>query len=359
MAQKVLITGHTGYIGSVLVSTLLNAGYEVAGLDCDLFHGCSFEGSIPAVRSLWMDVRDVTTRDLVGFDAVCHLAAVSNDPLGDLHPEVTLEINHRATVNLARCAKAAGVRRFLFASSCSMYGAAGEDRLTERAPLNPITPYAQSKVLAEQELTTLADDDFCPIYLRNATAYGPSPRLRGDVVLNNLCAWAHTEGRIRILSDGLAWRPVVHVQDICNAFYALLEAPWETVFNQAFNIGSNMENHQVRTLAEFVREAAGGCDIEIMGRNNPDPRNYRVDFTKIERAVPSFRPMWTARNGARELVDAYRRFGLTSGQFQGRRFTRLAQLKYLLEHRRLSADLRWYPGREPWAVLQEGVKVAA
>ena len=344
--MRVLVTGHNGYIGSVMVSVLQAAGHEVVGLDTFYFENCTLgvdEREIPAIRQ---DIRDVRPRDLEGFEAVVHLAALCNDPLGDLHPEWTRDINHLASVRLARVAKDAGVQRFLYASSCSMYGAAGgDDRLSEEAPLQPLTAYATSKVRTEEDVAKLASAGFSPVFMRNATAYGTSPRLRADVVLNNLVCWAHTTGRIRLLSDGSAWRPIVHVEDIARAFAAALTAPRETIHNQAFNVGSNGENYQVRDLAEIVRKVVPGCSVEYADGAVSDPRSYRVDFSKLQRAFPDLEPGWNAAAGAKDLYAALQEAGITLSDFQGRTYIRLAQIKHLLDRGRLDPTLRWTAAR--------------
>jgi nucleoside-diphosphate-sugar epimerase len=338
---KVLVTGSHGYIGSVTVPVLRAAGHEVTGLDTCYYRGCDlYEAEEPAPL-LELDVRDVRPEHLAGFDGVVHLAALSNDPLGDLDRELTLEINYRATVRLARAAKEAGVERFVFSSSCSMYGASGEDDLVdEDAPLRPLTAYAESKVRAEEELAALADAAFAPVSMRNATAYGVSPRLRVDLVLNNLVGWAHTTGAVRILSDGTPWRPLVHVEDIAGAALAALEAPADVVRGEAFNVGAATENYQVRDLAEIVRETVGDCAIEYAGSGDPDPRSYRVDFSKLTRAFPDLATRWDARAGAAELLEAYRGVGLDLAGFEGPRYTRLKRLRELLDAGELDADLR-------------------
>ena len=339
--MRVLVTGHHGYIGSVMVPVLRTAGHDVVGLDTFFFEDCGLWDDLDHVPSLRQDVRDVSVLDLKGFDAVVHLAALCNDPVGDLDPDWTEDINHRASVRLARLAREAGVGRFLYASSCSMYGAAGADLLTEEAPLRPLTPYAVSKVRTEEDVAKLADQDFSPVFMRNATAYGVSPRLRADVVLNNLTCWAYTTGRIRILSDGTPWRPIVHVQDIARAFAAALVAPRTAVHNQAFNVGSNEENYQVSELAEIVRGTVAGCTIEYVAGGGPDPRSYRVDFTKLHRALREFRPEWNASFGAKELYSALQDAGITLADFQGRKYIRLGQFKYLLGAGLLDHTLRW------------------
>jgi nucleoside-diphosphate-sugar epimerase len=339
--MKVLVTGDRGYIGCVMVKVLSERGHSVTGMDTDFFLDGDFGQRPHDYPSLQADIRDVSAENLAGFDAIVHLAALSNDPLGSLRAEWTYDINHHATVRLARMAKAGGVSRFLYASSCSMYGAAGDDILTEEAPLCPLTPYAISKVRSEESLSSLADGSFSPTFLRNATAYGVSPRLRADLVLNNLVGWAVTSGKIRILSDGTPWRPIVHIEDIARAFAAVLEAPRERVHNQAFNVGSNGENYQVRDLAAAVGQVAEDCAIEYANQTGPDPRNYRVNFTKFERAFPSLRPRWTALEGARELYEAFRAERLTLEKFQGRSYIRVRQLEHLLATQRLDDSLRW------------------
>lgn len=340
--MRVLVTGHDGYLGTVLVPVLQAHGFDVTGVDVFFFEECVFGGAGTPVPALRKDVRDLGGSDLHGIDAVIHLAALSNDPLGDLNADWTFDINHRGSVHLAMLARDAGVKRFLYFSSCSMYGAAsGDDLLTEEAPLAPLTPYAVSKVRSEEDLVKLADRDFSPVYLRNATAYGASPRLRADIVLNNLTGWAYTTGRVRIMSDGTPWRPLVHAEDIAGACVALLNAPREVVHNQAFNIGANDENYQVRDLAEIVRQTVPGCVVEYAGAGGPDPRNYRVDFTKLARALPDFKTKWNARLGVEQLYAAYQREQLSDTDFQGRRYVRMKQLKHLLDARLLDDTLRW------------------
>jgi nucleoside-diphosphate-sugar epimerase len=339
---RVMLTGQHGYIGSVTREVLDQAGHDVVGLDTLYYRGCDFgsdEG--PAVQRI-RDVRDLTARDLVGFDAVVHLAALSNDPLGDMRSEWTYAINLDGTIAIARAAKEAGVGRFVFASSCSMYGASSSDELLdETAPLRPLTPYAESKVRSEEALHELGDTDFSPVSMRNATAYGVSPRLRLDVVLNNLTAWAHTTGTIRLLSDGTAWRPLVHVRDIARATAELLVAPRDVVHREAFNVGSEEQNVRIRDLADVLHDLLG-CEVEIAGGAEPDPRSYRVDFSKLRAALPAFRCEWNAVSGAAELAEAYAAVGLTYEDFiEFGRYTRLAQLRRLLDSGRLDDALRW------------------
>lgn len=339
--MRVLITGHDGYIGAVMVPVMQAAGHEVVGLDTGFFEDCGTGVDYNGFDAARKDIRDVTPADLQGVEAVIHLAALCNDPLGNMNADWTHDINHRASVQLAQMSREAGVRRFLYASSCSMYGAAGEGMINEEAPLHPLTPYAVSKVRAEEDISALATDDFSPVFMRNATAYGMSPRLRADVVLNNLICWAYTTGKVRIMSDGTPWRPIVHIEDISNAFAAALLAPQEAIHNQAFNVGANEENYQVRDLAEIVRETVPGCVVEYAEDGGPDPRSYRVDFTKLNVMLPGFKPKWNARLGAQELYDAVRAAELTAEEFQNRKFTRLVQFKYLLDSGRLDETLRW------------------
>jgi nucleoside-diphosphate-sugar epimerase len=346
--MRVLVTGHHGYIGSVVGPMLHDAGHEVVGLDTFFYRGCDFGEPTFPFEERQADIRDVTVDELEGFDAVVHLAALSNDPLGDINPDLTYDVNLRGTLHLARQAKVAGIERFLFASSCSMYGAAsGDDLLDERAPLRPLTPYAESKVKAEAGLSELADDRFSPVSLRNATAYGVSARLRLDVVLNNLAGWAFTTRKIRLLSDGSAWRPIVHVGDIARATLGALSAPREVVHDIAFNVGSPAENYRVRELAELVHEELPDCEVEIAGGSYTDPRSYRVDFTRYQQLLPGFEPEWTARAGAEELVYAYRERSLTFEEFESHRYTRLKQIKRLLQDGRLDESLRWRSSRRP------------
>ncbi|GAA1013576.1 NAD-dependent dehydratase [Acrocarpospora pleiomorpha] len=324
--MRVLLTGHQGYLGSVMAPVLTAAGHEVVGLDSGLFADCLL-GPAPAEGpSLAVDLRDVRPEQLADFDAVAHLAALSNDPLGALAPELTYDINHHASSRLGRLAKEAGVSRFLYASTCSVYGASGgDDLLAEDAPLRPVTPYAESKVRVEDDLLALADDDFTPVFLRNATAFGFSPRLRADIVLNNLVGHAYLSGQVKVLSDGTPWRPLVHALDIAEAFAAVLSAPKAAVHGQAFNVGTEQNNLTVAEIANEVVEAVPGSVLTITGEAGADPRSYRVDFGKIRAALPGYEASRTVKAGAIELLDAYRRHGLTEDAFVNR-FTRLARL---------------------------------
>jgi nucleoside-diphosphate-sugar epimerase len=341
--MRLLVTGQHGYIGSVLTPLLAAAGHEVVAFDSDLFERCVFGGE-PA-KGDWhterRDLRDTYRGELESFDAVVHLAALSNDPLGDLDPELTYQINLEGSLRLARLAKAAGVPRFVFFSSCSNYGAAGNAILDETSALAPITPYAVSKVRLEEELARLADERFAPVFLRNATAYGVSPRLRLDLVLNNLVGWGLVTGKIVLLSDGTPWRPIVHVEDICRAAMLMLDAPLDAIRAQAFNVVPPGENYRIRELAAIVAEQLPECAVEIADGATADPRNYRVSGDKLLAAFPGFRYRWDARRGAAELVAAYRAAGMTRADFDGPRFKRLGWLRGLLESGELAPDLRW------------------
>ena len=339
--MRILVTGDKGYIGTVLTAKLVEAGHEVIGLDSDLYERCTFGTGLPDITSIRKDIRNVEVSDLRGFEAVVHLAALSNDPLGNLNPALTYEINHRGTLRLAELAKEAGVRRFLFSSSCSTYGTAGDDILSEEAEFNPVTPYGHSKVLSERDVAALADATFSPTFLRNATAYGLSPRMRFDLVLNNLVAWAFTTGRVLLRSDGSPWRPLVHVEDISRAFLALLDAPKDLVHNRAFNVGRTNENYRIRDLAEIVKETVPGCSIEYAPGAGPDKRCYRVNFGLIEKTFPNFQARWDVRRGAQQLYDAYKKEGLRAEDFESARFNRIDHIRKLLGDGRLDATLRW------------------
>lgn len=340
--MRVLITGHDGYIGAVMIPLLQAADHELVGLDNHLFEGCSLGQYASPIPSLRCDLRDVKVDALRGFDAVIHLAAISNDPLGDLNPQCTYDINHLASVRLGELAKQAGVERFLYSSSCSVYGAASpEDELDETASFAPITAYARSKVLVEADLSAMADDSFSPTYLRNATVYGASPRLRGDLVVNNLTGWAFATGQVHLKSDGTPWRPLVHVEDVCRAFAVVLEAPREKIHDQAFNVGRPGENYRIRTVAEIVESIVPGSKISFAEGAGADPRCYKVDFDKLARTLPEFEPAWNVERGVHQLLEAYRRENLTRDELEGDLFVRMQTILRLLREGRLDDDLRW------------------
>jgi nucleoside-diphosphate-sugar epimerase len=343
---KILITGHDGYIGSVLTRMARAAGHDVTGLDAFWFEGCALGPEPKPFPALRMDVRDAGVEQFGGFDAVVHLAAISNDPLGHLDPDCTYEINHLSSVRIGQLAKEAGVERFVFASSCSLYGAASpDDLLTESAPFNPVTPYGESKVLAERDLSALADDGFSPVFLRNATVYGYSPRLRVDLVVNDLVANAFASGRVVIKSDGTPWRPLVHVEDVARAALAAVGAPREAVHEEAFNIGTTTENYQVSGIADIVAEAVPGSRVIYEDGGGPDTRCYRVDFSKAADRLPGFRPEWTVPDGVRQLVDAYDRHGMTQDDLESPRFVRLRRIEELMGSGLLEPTLRWSTSR--------------
>jgi nucleoside-diphosphate-sugar epimerase len=357
--HRVLVTGHTGYIGSVMTPMLVERGFDVVGLDIGYFERCTLVAPPAPIETIDRDLRDVTTEDLAGFDAVIHLAALSNDPIGNLSERWTAEINEQGSIRLAELARAAGVERFLFSSSCIMYGVASDGLVDETAPLSPQTVYARSKVLAERGIAALATDRFAPTFLRNGTVYGLSPRMRFDTVLNNLVGMATTTGRVIVHSDGTPWRPVVHVEDVCRAFIAILEAPLERVHNEAFNVGYDELNHQVIDLARWAAAAVPGSEVELRASPDADQRTYRTDFGKFRRAFPDFRWGWNAEAGARDLSERFADIPLTSELFGGASFTRLSWLRHLIDVGHLDDDLRWTTiGRamlgEPEAVAKDG-----
>lgn len=339
--MKVLVTGHKGFIGTVMVPILLNEGFEVTGIDTDLYRYCTYGDSPLEVPSIDKDVRDVTKEDLKGFDAIVHLAALSNDPLGDINPDLTYDINHKASVRIAEIAREVGVKRFIFASSCSMYGKAGDDVLDETANFNPVTAYAKSKVYVERDVAPMASDSFSPVFLRNSTAYGVSPRIRFDLVINNLTAWAYTTGKILLKSDGTPWRPLVHIEDITQAVVCALKADREVIHNLAVNVGSNEENHQMRDLAQFVKEVVPNCEIEIADGAGPDERCYRASFDKIHRVFPEFQTKWTAKMGVEQCYQSYVKHGLNREEYEGVKYKRIAHIMNLIEEGKLGTDLRW------------------
>lgn len=348
--MRILVTGTEGYIGSRLAPILMGRGHEVAGLDTGFYRdGCLYmdpTGMPRAVATTFKDLRTVTPADFVGFDAVVHLAELSNDPLGQNRPEITFKINHEGSVGIARAAREAGVSRMVYASSCSVYGIGAGEFLDERSPTNPQTTYAKCKVLVERDLAAMADDKFSVVFLRNATAYGPSPRMRFDIVLNDLCALARTRGRIAMVSDGSPWRPIVHIEDICQAVYCALEAPSAAVNGEIFNVGATAENYRVREIAGIVAEAFPGCEV-TSGPSGGDNRSYRVSFDKINSKLPGFSCQWSARRGAQELKSLFDRVGFEAATYEFRAFTRLTQLLYLQRTGQIDSDLFWQPWVRP------------
>ncbi len=343
--MKVLVTGNNGYIGTVMVPMLQEAGFEVSGLDSDLFSSCVFgnpsvTGAISQIPYLRKDIRDVEQSDLEGYDAVVHLCALSNDPLGNLNEKMTYEINHEGSVRLAKLAKAAHVERFVLSSSCSVYGATSVDIVNEESEPKPVTAYAESKVLAERDISKLADSDFTPVCMRSSTAYGLSPMLRFDLVVNNFIAWSFTKGIVLLKSDGTAWRPFVHIQDISRAFIAVLRAPKDVVHNQIFNVGKNDQNFRIREVAEIAKQTVPNSEIKYVEGAEADQRSYRVEFDKIAAALPEFKPQWTVPLGAKQLYEAYKKVGLLVEEFEGPRYRRITHLENSLKSGAVDSTLR-------------------
>ena len=339
--MRVLVTGHRGYIGVEMVPMLRQAGFDVTGLDTGYFDDSDFRAPPDPCELLDVDLRDVTPDHVRGFDAVVHMGALSNDPLGDLNPNLTYDINLHASVNLAKAAKTAGVGRYVFASSCSLYGAGADGHLTETAAFNPVTPYGESKVKTELEVAPLATTSFVPVFMRNATAYGVSRRLRADIVVNNLVGHAITTGKVMMMSDGTPWRPLTHIRDITRGVIAALTAPADAVRAQAFNIGRTSENFRIREVAETVAQVVPNCEVSFAPGASPDTRNYRVDFSKAEKSLPGYAPEWTLRKGVEELYEAYKAHGMTEAEFMGPRYYRLKVIKGRIEKGELDKNLRW------------------
>jgi len=343
--MRVLVTGNKGYIGAVLCGKLLQEGFEVVGLDTGFYIGCNLFEPEYNIKQIFKDVRSVGKEDLLGFDAVIHLAALSNDPIGALNPQLTADINYLASARLAEIAKEAGVKKFIFSSSCSVYGIAGDEMIDEVGMVSPATAYARSKVESEEKIAELADEVFSPVFLRNATVYGVSSMLRVDLVVNNLATWAYTTGKIQIMSDGSPWRPLIHIQDICGAFMAVLKAPRKLIHNQIFHVGQNSENYRVRDVADAVKKVMPECDIEYTGEHGADTRTYKVNFTKIVKILGDyFHPTWDIEKGIRELLEAYRASNFSLTDFQSEKFTRLKRIKKLLNESKVDEYLFW---REP------------
>jgi len=343
--MKVLVTGNKGYIGAVLCKRLVEEGFDIAGLDTGFYEDCVFFKTDCTVAQISKDIRSVTKNDLLGFDAVIHLAALSNDPIGALNPQLTSDINYLASVRLARLAKEAGVKRFIFSSSCSVYGVAGDKLIDETGALNPATEYAKSKIESEKEIAKLADEKFSPVFLRNATVYGISPMLRVDLVVNNLVGWAFTTGKIRVMSDGSPWRPLIHIQDISSAFIAILKVPRELIHDQVFNVGQNNQNYRVREIVEAIKKTMPECEIEFTGEHGVDTRTYRVDFSKFNDTLgPYFKSEWNIEKGIRELADIYKSKNFSEREFLGDKFIRLKKIKYLIDEGRVDQDLFWKKG---------------
>ncbi|MGD0854222.1 MAG: SDR family oxidoreductase [Dehalococcoidia bacterium] len=340
--MNVLLTGNNGYIGSMLTSLLIKKGHNVTGLDTNYYHGCEFDQfSYPKLKQIKKDIRDVSRQDLKNIDAIIHLAALSNDPLGQLDANLTYDINCQATVKLATLAKQAGIRKFIYASSCSLYGIAGEEAVTEDSPMAPVTAYAISKVRSEESLSKMADNNFSPVFLRASTVYGIAPMLRCDLVVNNLTGWAYTTGKIRIMSDGTPWRPTIHVEDLSQAYIACMEAPTEITHNQAFNVGQNKENYQIKDLASAVKKVVPGCEVEYTYEHGSDSRTYKVSFDKISSKLKGFSPKWDVNKGVQQLYAAFKAHGLTHEEFIGNKYVRLNHIQELMQQKAIDEKLFW------------------
>jgi len=340
--KKIIVTGHNGFIGTLLVKLLIEKGYEVVGIDTNYFNeDCNLYPYKNNIREIQKDVRIISEEDLKDACVICHLAALSNDPVGELDPDLTYEINYHASVRLAKLAKKMGIKKFIYSSSCSLYGIAGEQALTEKAEYNPITAYAKSKVLSEKDILPLGDKDFCVTILRNSTAYGISPKLRLDLVVNNLIGWALTNRQIKILSDGTPWRPLIHVEDIARAFIAVIEAQEDIVNGEAFNVGKNSENYQIKDIAAMIKELLPDCEINITGEYGSDSRSYKVNFDKIERILPYFKPRWNLKKGIEQIIEYYKKYNMSTDKFNGRFFIRLKQINYLIKNKLIDKNLYW------------------
>ena len=339
--MKVLVTGTEGYLGSLLPPLLMEKGHEVLGVDTGYYKvGWLYNGTTVTAKTLNKDIRHITTEDLAGVDAIVHMAELSNDPTGQLSPTITYDINHKGSVRLANIAKAAGIRRFVYMSSCSVYGVATEGDVTESSPVNPQTAYAECKIFVKRDLQLMADENFSPTFMRNATAFGASPRMRFDIVLNNLSGLAWTTKEIKMISDGTPWRPLVHALDICKAIYCALEAPRDIIHNQIFNVGDTANNYRVKEIAEIIAKTFTGCQLTF-GENGSDNRSYRVDFAKINKNLPGFKCDWNAERGAEQLFNLFQQIDLTSEDFSSRGFTRLKQLEYLIRTQQIDRDFFW------------------
>ena len=339
--MKILVTGTEGYLGSLLAPILMQHGHEVIGVDTGFYKvGWLYNGTELIPKTLNKDIRHITSEDLKGVEAVVHMAELSNDPAGQLAPHITYEINHQGSVRLAQLAKATRVERFIYMSSCSVYGVATDDYVTESSPVNPQTDYAKCKTLVERDVQPLADDRFSPTFLRNATAYGASPRMRFDIVLNNLAGLAWTTKEIKMTSDGTPWRPLVHALDICKAILCTLKAPKDLVHQQIFNVGDTAHNYQVREIAETIAEVFTGCQLSF-GQSNGDNRSYRVSFEKINSKLPGFKCDWNAKSGAQQLFDLFTQIDMSAETFSFRGFTRLKQLEYLIRTQQIDRNFFW------------------